>query len=66
MPEEDVEMEDQTSPAIAKRRGIVRKFWKSDESQEEWRTYILGIEQFNICQLYFASEILIFQTKAYI
>ena len=59
-------MNDQSPQMVPKRRGIVRKFWKSEESQEEWRDYLTKIEDSNICALHFAYLILADQTKSYI
>ena len=38
-PEADVEMEN----SVEKRRGMVRRFWSSDEAQEEWKEYVSQI-----------------------
>ena len=49
-PEADVEME----PVVEKRRGMVRRFWSSDEAQEEWKAYIAEIQEGCSTRLYFA------------
>jgi hypothetical protein len=40
-PEADIEM----SPIVEKRRGMVRRFWKSDPSQDEWKNYVASVKQ---------------------
>jgi len=61
-PEADIEME----PVVEKRRGMVRRFWSSDEAQEEWKAYLGEIEEGSSTQLYFATLIFVSQSQAYI
>jgi hypothetical protein len=49
-PDADVDMEG----SVEKRRGMVRRFWSSDEAQEEWKEYVKSIEDGDIQQLFFA------------
>ena len=61
-PDADVEM----SPMIEKRRGMVRRFWSSDEAQEEWKAYVGSIEDGCASKLYFATIIFTQQSEIYI
>lgn len=61
-PDYDVDMK----PILDHRKGLVRRFWTSDEAQEEWKNYVSFIQEDDYCKLYLAVIIFIQQSETYI